>query len=123
MRSSLLVLAALAIPTVAPAQRVMADISIYDGPVAGRIIVGHPGYGYPRHTDYPRYHAVPVYRTDRRHEWFRHHGFRVARIWYDGDHDRYYDNVHGPRAHLREVVVYERDGRYYRDDWRDDDRD
>jgi hypothetical protein len=125
MRISLFALAALsalAIPTVASAQRVIADISIQDGPVAGRIIVGHPGYGYPRYDHFPRYHTVAVYRTHRPRDWFRHHGFRMARIWYDGDQDRYYDDVHGSREHLREVVVYARSGRYYREDWRDDDR-
>jgi hypothetical protein len=124
MRSSLFVLAAaalLALPNTASAQRVMADISIQDGPVAGRIIVGHPGYRHPHYDYVPRYHVVAVYRAHRRHEWFRHHGFRVIRIWYDGDRDRYYDDVRGPRGHLREVVVYERNGRYYRNDWRDGD--
>ena len=124
MRSSLLALAALtalAIPTAASAQRVIADIRIQDGPVAGRIIIGHPGYAHPRYDHFPRYHSVVVYRTYRRHEWFRRHGFRTVRIWYDGDRDQYYDDVRGSRGHLREIAVYERRGRYYRDDWRDDD--
>jgi hypothetical protein len=125
MRISLFALAALSVlanPRTATAQRVVADISIQDGPVAGRIIVGHPGYEHPRYDYYPMYHSVSVYQTHHPRHWFRHHGFQMAHVWYDGDRDRYYDNVRGPRGHLHEVVVYERAGRYYREDWRDDDR-
>jgi hypothetical protein len=125
MRISLFAIAALSLlanPRTAAAQLVMADISIQDGPVAGRIIVGHPGYGHPRYEYSPMYHSVPVYRMHRPRQWFRHHGFRMAHVWYDGDRDRYYDNVQGPRGHLHEVVVYQQAGRYYREGWRDDDR-
>ena len=124
MRSSLFALAALTaltVPTAASAQRVIADIRIQDGPVAGHIIVGHPGYARPRYDHSPRYRVVTVYRIHRRHEWYRQHGFRKVSLWYDGDRDRYYDNAAGSRG-LREVVVYERGGRYYREDWRNDDR-
>ena len=119
---ALAALTALAIPTAASAQRVVADIRIQDGPVAGRIVVGHPGYARRWHDYSPRYHTVAVYRTHRHHEWFRRHGFRAVHVWYDSDRDRYYDDAGGMRGRLREVVVYERGGRYYREDWRDDDR-
>jgi hypothetical protein len=124
MRSSLFVLAAftaLSVPTAASAQRVLADIRIQDGPVAGHIIIGHPTYAHPRYDHSPRYRVVTEYRNHRRAEWYRQHGFRKVRLWYDGDRDRYYGHAAGSRG-LREVVVYERGGRYYREEWRDDDR-
>jgi hypothetical protein len=124
MRSSLFVLAALtalSVPTPASAQRVIADIRIQDGPVAGHIIIGHPTYAHPRYDYSPRYRVVTVYRSHRRAEWYRQHGFRKVSFWYDGGRDRYYDHAAGSRG-LREVVVYERGGRYYREEWRDDDR-
>ena len=37
------------------------------------------------------------------------------------DAERYYDRLRSLRRGLREIVVYERDGRYYRDDGRNDD--
>ena len=124
MRSSLFALAALtalAIPTAASAQRVVADIRIQDGPVAGRIILGRPGYAHPGYDHSPGYRTVAVHRTHQRQAWFRQHGFRMVHLWYDGGEDRYYDRVGASRGQLREIVVYERGGRYYRNDWRDDD--
>jgi hypothetical protein len=109
------------LPGTASAQRVYADISIRHGPVEARIIT-HPHpyyYGYPAPV-------IVVTRLHRDRAWFHRHGFRVARAWYDNDADRYYaDDWRGSRG-LREVVVYQRDGRMYRgwdrdDGWRDRD--
>jgi hypothetical protein len=118
MRSSLLALAALtalANPPAASAQRVTAEIRIHHGPVVGHLILGHPGYA---RLPYNHEYTVVVYRTHRRPEWFRRHGFRTVRVWYDDERDRYYEAGHGPRGHLREVVLYERGGHSYRDDRR-----
>jgi hypothetical protein len=50
-------------------------------------------------------------------------------LYYDARGDRFYDRWHQDRRGIREIVVYERGGRYYsdyewrrdrRDDWRDD---
>jgi len=122
--------AALLIPNGVAAQRVVADIRIHDGPVSGRIVVGHPyGYGphvfavgprYHRHSR-PGYRHVTVYRVHRGHGWFRRHGYRPIRLWYDPAADFYYERAHR-RGGLREIVIYERGGRYYRDGWRNDDR-
>jgi hypothetical protein len=133
MRSTSLALAALAalsIPNAAAAQRIVADISLQQGPVTGRIVIGDPyPYGphtvvaaYPRDHDRREYRTVTVYRVHRGPGWYGHHGFRRARVWYDADRGRYYDRYTAPYAGLREIVVYERDGRYYRDDGRNDDR-
>lgn len=132
MRYSPLILAALiatALPTLASAQRVSADIRIGTGPVDGRIVVGEPYHhgsiavgdrNYDRHG----YGEVVVYRVHRGYGWWRNRGYRAVTVWYDADRDRYYDRRSrmDRRDGLREVVIYERDGRYYRDqaDRRDD---
>lgn len=138
-RSSVLLVAALTIaPAVLTAQRVAADITVGHGPVSGRILIGDP---YPLyHRDVievrhrrpyrPAYREVIVVREHRGHGWYRSRGFRAVRIWFDVDrgvyyHERPYRNYRG----VREVVVYERDGRYYHEydrpgrDWRGRDRD
>ncbi len=116
-------LSALLVPSAVAAQQVVADIHLRHGPVAGHIIVGHPPvyatrtiiavgprYGHPRHG----YRSVVVYRGHRGHDWYRHRGYRVVRLWYDPRYDSYYDR-YDRRDGLRAVVVYERGGRYYRD--------
>ncbi|MEO8201855.1 MAG: hypothetical protein ABI679_15095 [Gemmatimonadota bacterium] len=112
--------------------QVSADIQIGNGPVAGRIIVGDH---YPVHRDvyvrrYPvrrvvvdRYQprVIAVERFHRGHGWSKHHqrDYRPVHVYYDG-RSRYYDRY---QRGLREVTVYQFDGRYYRDDDRDfDDR-
>ncbi|MGH7656937.1 MAG: hypothetical protein ACREL6_01795 [Gemmatimonadales bacterium] len=131
----------------AEAQRVSADIIIGNGPVAGRVIVGRP---HIRHHGRrvvvvdrfaPRRYVVHRYRVKhvgRGHAYGHVRGLRYLpgyhpiRVYYDVRGDRYYDHR---RPGLREVVLYERGGRYYRDwddrhdrwydddDYRDRDRD
>lgn len=126
---AVLAFAALSIPNAAAAQRVVADIRIQQGPVAGRIVIGdrHPTgprtvVVHPRYHDRREYRTVTVYRMHRGHGWYEHHGFHQVSVWYDADRERYYDRYDGRDAGLREIVVYERDGRYYQDDGRYDDR-
>jgi len=115
-RPALIALAALAVPTVAEAQHVTADIGIRQYPIEAHIVIGQPYFYAPRPHYHPVYRVVPVYRVHPGYRWYRHHQYRVARLWYDGDRGRYYDR-HDPHVRgLREVVVYERNGRYYRDD-------
>lgn len=103
--------AALTITTSAQAQTVVADIAINQGPITGRVIVGD------------RYHTRPVYREYvvvrhyRGGGWYRNHGYRTQRVYWDGY--RYYDRPY--RSGLKVVYVYERGGRYYHD-YRDDRR-
>jgi hypothetical protein len=129
MRQQQLLLAALvaaALPSAAAAQRVIADVRIGSGsgsgPVAGHIIVGDPDAWYPRTAIEvaPRYHARPIYRDVRVYRMGRGHnggwrsrGYRAVRMWYDADRDCYYDRDDPYRDGLREVVIYERGGRYY----------
>ncbi|MDX2120856.1 MAG: hypothetical protein SF070_07270 [Gemmatimonadota bacterium] len=109
------------LPAAASAQRVVADISIHDGPVSGRVILGDP-YGYRTRYHAPQVRTVVVYRSARGHGWYHRHGYRTVRVWYDADRHRYYDRYDRNYRGLREVVVYERGGRYYQDDSRYDDR-
>lgn len=114
MRSLGLAVAAVAVlmlPETAQAQRVVADISINQGPISGRVIVGD--HYRPR----PVYREYVVVRHYRGGGWYRHHGYRPMRMYWDGY--RYYDREY--RRGLKVVYVYERGGRYYHD-YRDDRR-
>ncbi|MEO8296015.1 MAG: hypothetical protein ABI613_10920 [Gemmatimonadota bacterium] len=118
----------LLVTSTADAQLVSADIHIGTGPVASRLLIGerypsyHRSYGYrtparfvvERHA--PRRIVVERFHGGRGFERSRYH---QVRVYYDG-RDRYYD---GYGDGLREVTLYERDGRYYRDCERNDDRD
>lgn len=110
-------------------QQVSADVVIRGGPVAGHVVVG---------DGYSTYHRPPVvYRRPpvrrvvvveryaprvvvvermHRHGSARHwkrHGFRPVVLYYvDG---RYYDRPIRRGRDAREVLVYERDGRFYHD--------
>jgi hypothetical protein len=101
-------------------QRVAANVVIRSGPVAGHVVVadGYSTYRRPV-VIYRRAPArvIVVERVARRHpghvrDW-RKRGYRPVTLWY---HDgRYYDQpVRGWRT-MREVVVYERSGRFYQD--------
>jgi hypothetical protein len=100
------------------AQQVSAEVVLRDGPISGRV---HVGDGYPsyqrqvsrvvvveRHS--PR--QVRVERFGHRHpRHWRHKGYRKVILYYvDG---RYYDRWVRRGGRVREVVVYERNGRYY----------
>jgi len=123
--------ALLLLPAAAPAQHVVADIRIGEGPISGRLFLGDP-YGPSAHVvvdarrRVPEYHRPPahreivVYRAHRGEGWWRSNHYRTVRVWYDADRDYYYDHPYRDGRGLREVVLYERDGRYYRDDDRFD---
>ena len=114
-----------------PAQaQVSAGIHIVDGPIAAHILVGEPQYRRPV-TVYPRRRVVVVERyaprvllVERIHRgegYWRHRGFNRISAYYDRERDVYYDRYDRHYPGLREVVLYERGGRYYCDD-RDQDR-
>ena len=115
-RLALVALAALTIPTVAEAQHVAADIGIRQYPIEAHLVIGHPHFYAPRHYYQPVYNAVPVYRIHPGYRRYRRHQFRPVRVWYDADRDCYYDRYDRHARGLREIVVYERNGRYYRND-------
>lgn len=118
-------LAALSLVTPLQGQQVSGSVVIRSGPVAGHVVVGN-GYSTYRRpvVVYRRAPArvIVVERVARRHpgharDW-RTRGYRPVTLWYYGG--RYYDQrVRGWPA-MREVVVYERDGRFYQDPDHDD---
>jgi hypothetical protein len=118
-------LAALALVTPLHGQQVSGSVVIRSGPVAGRVIVGN-GYSTYRRpvVVYRRAPArvIVVERVTRRHpghvrDW-RRRGYRQATLWYYGG--RYYDQRARGWPAMREVVVYERDGRFFQDPAADD---
>lgn len=113
-RSALFALAALALPAGAQAQHVSADISIASGPVAGRVILGGPDY--ERYHRQPSYREVIVVREHRGQGWYRRHGIRPVRVYYDSYRDCWYDQPYYRGLHA--VIVYrDRDRYFYDGDW------
>jgi hypothetical protein len=94
----------------ADAQRVSGSIVVASGPVAAHIVVNPQRYDYP-----PR--VIVVHRYDRgRPMKYRHdRGYRRFVAWYDPDGDRYYDRYYAGRG-VREVVVWQEGGNFYRDE-------
>ena len=123
---------ALTLQTPATAQIVEAGVVIRSGPVAGHVVIADPAPVYHRRVVVvdryaPRVVVVKHVRDHRGrgHGWWKRHGYRPVVLYYDVRRDRFYDRWHRDRRGIREVVVYERGGRYYsasdwRDDWRDD---
>jgi hypothetical protein len=61
----------------------------------------------------PQREIIVVERVRGRHGWWKKRGYRVVTVYYDGR--RFYRRPFG-RAALRQVIVYERGGRYYVDE-------
>jgi len=102
------------------AQQVSAQVVVRSGPVAGRVVVGdgYSSYRRPVRRVVEERYAPRVIRVERfRHRHRKHwrvNRYREVIVYYiDG---RYYDRIGRdyPRAHA--IVVYERDGRFYRED-------
>lgn len=120
----------------AAAQRVSVGMTFGDGPVWGRVYVGpRDGYRWYHRDMYQRPVVVDAYGAyprdvevrrlraphGRAWGWWRQHGYGQANLWVD-DGGRYYDRDDDRAGHLREVTVYQRDGRYYQADDEDQDR-
>lgn len=114
--SLVMTLALLAAPL--HAQQVSGEVVLRGGPISGRV---HVGDGYPsyqrqvsRVVVVERHPArlVRVERFGHRHaRHWRHQGYRKVILYYiDG---AYYDRRVRRGGRVHEVVVYERDGRYY----------
>jgi hypothetical protein len=135
-------LASLLAAAPASAQTVAADVLVRSGPVAGHVVVadGYSTYRRPEVIVHRRpvarrvvvieRYAPRVVVVTRVHQhrssraWARH-GYRPVTLYYiDG---RYYDRWSDRWPRAAEVVVYERDGRYYTADceerWRHHDHD
>jgi hypothetical protein len=102
------------------AQRVEAAVTISSGPVAGHVIVRdgystyHPPYARRAYVvDRPRIVVIERVHGHRSAKHWQRRGYRSVTVYYwDG---RYYDRWIGHRYGVREVVVWERGGRYYHD--------
>ena len=55
-------------------------------------------------------HIIVVNRVHVPRGWWKKHSYRAVTVYYDGD--RYYLRRYA-RPHLRAVIVYERNGRYF----------
>jgi hypothetical protein len=112
------------------AQLVAANVVVRSGPVAGHVVVsnGYSTYRRPPVVVYrraperrvvvvERYHPrVVMIERMRHHRHKRHwerHGYRPITLFYVNG--RYYDRFDEYRPDVVRVVVYERDGHYYRD--------
>jgi hypothetical protein len=117
-------LAALSLVAPLHGQQVAADVVVRSGPVAGHVVIGDRYSTYRRPVVYRREPArvivverVRQHRNQHARQW-RRYGYRPVTLYYvDG---RYYDRYVRGRHDVREIVVYERDGRFYREG--DDDR-
>lgn len=110
------------------AQRVEAGVVVRSGPVAGHVVL-RDGYStYRRPTarrvvvvERPRVVVVERARGHWSHKHWTRRGYRPVTVYYwDG---RYYDRPIGHRHGVHTIVVWERDGRFYRDYDRHYDRD
>jgi hypothetical protein len=102
------------------AQRVEAGVLVRSGPIAGHVVIGD-GYSTYRRpvarrvvvVERPRIVAVErAYRHRPAKQWHRRGYHPVTLYYWDG---RYYDRPIGHRREVRTIVVWERDGHYYRD--------
>lgn len=118
--SALLATAVVSAPLAA--QVIEADVSVRSGPVDARVHIddGYSSYRYPVVVRRPG-PVVIVYREyvprGRSMNWYRKHGFRPVRMyWY---HGQYYYRPWRPG--MFEVIIFERGGRHFwmdeRDDW------
>jgi hypothetical protein len=112
------------------AQLVAANVVVRSGPVAGRVVVsnGYSTYHRPPVVVYrraperrvvvveryrPRVIVVERMRHHRHKRHLERYGYRpITLLYVDG---RYYDRYDEYRPGVVRVVVYERDGHYYRD--------
>ncbi len=121
------------------AQQVAANVVVRSGPVAGHVVIGNGYSTYRRPVVYrqvpervivvervvPRVLVVERLRPNRHGHGrvWRREGFRPVVVYYS--EGRYYDRYERGWPDRREVVVYQRNGRLYREgkDDRDDARD
>ena len=112
-----------------PAQSVTADVVVRSRPVSGRVVVGDryrerdrevvlvrrvPARRVMVERERPRVIVVERFR-DHGRGWRHHrHEYRMVTVYYA--RGRYYDRYDRRYPGLVRVVVYERNGRFYRDD-------
>jgi hypothetical protein len=119
-------LAALTLAVPLHGQQIAADVVLRSGPVAGHVVIGDGYSTYRRPVVYRRApervviveryapRVVVVERVHGQGRWrhWREQGYRPVTLYYlDG---RYYDRSVRGWPQMHEVVVFERDGRFYR---------
>jgi hypothetical protein len=100
-----------------------AGVTVHSG---GTTVGGHVSTGPERAPvvvrEQPVREVIVVERMNvprgRAKGWWRKQGYREVRVYSDGE--RYYSRRVDRRPQLTEIVVFEREGRYYR--WDDGDR-
>jgi hypothetical protein len=114
LRYRLLALVGAGLSFTAPARaQVMADIRVGPGPIDGRVIIGAPHVvvGEPVLVRRPVTYLLPVDYVGRRHaKWYYRHGWRPVTVWFDGRN--FIHPASAWRPYYREVVLFERAGRY-----------
>lgn len=99
---------------------VEGGVVVRSGPVTAGVDVGSP----PPTVVYtePVREVIVVERMHvprgNAYGWWRKHGYRQVTVYYDGD--RYYSRRYDRHPGLRAIVVYEREGRYYQEEDRDE---
>jgi hypothetical protein len=77
------------------------------------VLVGSPS---PAVGQRPAREVIVVEETHvprgRAHGWWKNHGYRQVTVYSDGVH--FYPRPHERHPELKAIVVYEREGRYYR---------
>ncbi|MEP6688785.1 MAG: hypothetical protein ABJC36_10585 [Gemmatimonadales bacterium] len=125
-------LTALTLTVPLQAQQVAAHVIVRSGPVAGHVVIGNGYSTYRRPVAYrapervivvervaPRVLVVERVRHGKHGRNWRAQGYRPVVVYYrDG---RYYDRYVRGWPEMHQVVVYQRNGRLYREC--DDDRD
>jgi hypothetical protein len=121
---------ALTLHAPAAAQMVEAGVVVRSGPVVGHVVVADPAPVYHERRVVvkryaPRVVVVEHVRVHRGRGWWKRYGYRPVVVYYDVRRGRFYDRWDRDRRGIRQVVVYERRGRFYTDGdhWRDDRRD
>jgi hypothetical protein len=98
---------------------VEGGVVVHSGPVTAGVEVGPP----PPTVVYaePVREVIVVERLHvprgNAYGWWKKHGYREVTVYSDGD--RYYSRRLDRHPGLREVVVYQREGRYYQEEDRD----
>ena len=91
---------------------VQGSVVVHSGPVTGHVELRRR-----TRVIVPERHVIVVQRVHVPRGWWKKHSYRAVTVYYDGH--RYYLRRYA-RPNLRQVIVYERGGRYYigNDHWK-----
>ena len=89
---------------------VQGSVVVHSGPVTGHVELRRRA-----RVIVPERHVIVVQRVHVPRGWWKKHSYRAVTVYHDGD--RYYLRRYA-HPHLRAVIVYERNGRYFIDEGR-----